>query len=203
MSQLQIIGAGPRATGHMSYQAWIGSTLVEAATSGRPCLHSHLWATLSTCGHRFFSKLPHALRYGENWADFLSRPRLSRIHYRGHFFDYPLRATNALAGLGPLETLLVTLSYAKAKFFPNDLEETFEQWVSNRFGYRLYEIFFKTYTEKVWGLPCSEISADWAAQRIKNLSLKEAVATRCCSRNGKSPLPYPRLSLPPFGPGYV
>ena len=67
------------------------------------------------------------------------------------------------------------MSYAKAHMLPNAEETNFEQWVSNRFGYRLYDIFFKTYTEKVWGIPCTEIAADWAAQRIKNLSLREAL----------------------------
>jgi protoporphyrinogen oxidase len=107
--------------------------------------------------------------------DFLVRPRLSRIYYGEHFFDYPLKALNALVGLGPLEALLVGLSYTKARLFPEKEETNFEQWVSNRFGRRLYEIFFKTYTEKVWGIPCTEIAADWAAQRIKNLSLSEAL----------------------------
>jgi protoporphyrinogen oxidase len=107
--------------------------------------------------------------------EFLLRSRMSRIHYRGKFFDYPFKATNALANLGPVEAFLVMLSYSKSKILPSHEETNFEQWVSNRFGQRLYEIFFKTYTEKVWGIPCKEISADWAAQRIKNLSLHEAI----------------------------
>lgn len=130
-------------------------------------------------GHRFFSKVPYV---NELWHeilqdDFLLRPRLSRIHYKGHFFDYPLKAVNALAGLGPFEAMMVLLSYLRAKAIPYNggSEDNFEQWVANRFGYRLYSIFFKTYTEKVWGIPCHEISADWAAQRIKNLSLKRAI----------------------------
>jgi protoporphyrinogen oxidase len=128
-------------------------------------------------GHRFFSKVS---LINEMWheilgEDFLLRPRLSRIHYRGCFFDYPLKALNALTGLGPVEAFLVGLSYARAKVLPQSEETTFEQWVSNRFGSRLYHIFFKTYTEKVWGIPCTEISADWAAQRIKNLSFGETV----------------------------
>jgi protoporphyrinogen oxidase len=128
-------------------------------------------------GHRFFSKVPYVEQlWNEILGDnFLLRPRLSRIHYRGHFFDYPLKAFNALKGLGPFEAFMILLSYGKTKFFPIDNPENFEEWVASRFGYRLYEIFFKTYTEKVWGIPCNEISAEWAAQRIKNLSLKEAV----------------------------
>ncbi len=128
-------------------------------------------------GHRFFSKVP---LVNDLWQeilreDFLVRPRLSRIYYRERFFDYPLKAANALAGLGPVEAFLIGLSYTKARLFPHADETNFEQWVSNRFGDRLYQIFFKTYTEKVWGIPCTEISADWAAQRIKNLSLREAL----------------------------
>ena len=128
-------------------------------------------------GHRFFSKVP---LVNELWRevlgdDLLDCSRLSRIFYRDRFFDYPLKPVNALVGLGPIEALLVTASYTKARLFPETTEVSFEHWVSNRFGYRLYEIFFKTYTEKVWGLPCNEISADWASQRIKNLSLEEAV----------------------------
>jgi protoporphyrinogen oxidase len=128
-------------------------------------------------GHRFFSKVP---LINDLWQeilreDLLVRPRLSRIYYRDHFFDYPLKAVNALAGLGPVEALLIVLSYTRARLWPHSEEQNLEQWVSNRFGERLYEIFFKTYTEKVWGMPCTEISADWAAQRIKNLSLREAL----------------------------
>jgi protoporphyrinogen oxidase len=128
-------------------------------------------------GHRFFSKVPfiNDLWHEILGEDFLVRPRLSRIYYRERFFDYPLKAINTLAGLGPVETLLILVSYAKAQLLPSAEETNFEQWVSNRFGYRLYRIFFKTYTEKVWGIPCTEITADWAAQRIKNLSLRETV----------------------------
>jgi protoporphyrinogen oxidase len=128
-------------------------------------------------GHRFFSKV--AL-VNDIWQEILgpellTRPRLSRIHYRGRYFNYPLKAMDALAGLGPLESARIGLSYAKARLMPHRDESNLESWVSNRFGWRLYQIFFKTYTEKVWGIPCNEISADWAAQRIKNLSMTEAV----------------------------
>ncbi len=128
-------------------------------------------------GHRFFTKVPHVQQVWEELIgdEFLVRPRLSRIFYRGKMFDYPLKPANAVLGLGPLETVRIGLSYLKAQLFPSKEERTFEQWVSNRFGRRLFEIFFKTYTEKVWGMPCSEISAEWAAQRIKDLDLKVAI----------------------------
>lgn len=129
-------------------------------------------------GHRFFTKaeevkkLWHEILSPDDW---LTVPRLSRIYYRGKFFAYPLKAFDALMKLGIWQTTLCMLSYAKIKLFPLKDERSLENWVTNRFGRRLYEIFFKTYTEKVWGIPCSEISADWAAQRIKGLSLKEAI----------------------------
>ncbi|HKZ80630.1 MAG TPA: NAD(P)/FAD-dependent oxidoreductase [Pyrinomonadaceae bacterium] len=129
-------------------------------------------------GHRFFTKV----KAVENmWHEvltdgkFLRRSRLSRIYYNKRFFYYPLRASNALIGLGIWNSALIFLSYVRAQLFPEQPEETFEQWISNRFGKRLYNIFFKTYTEKVWGIPCNQIMAEWAAQRIKGLSLLAAV----------------------------
>ncbi|MDX1662142.1 MAG: NAD(P)/FAD-dependent oxidoreductase, partial [Gemmatimonadota bacterium] len=128
-------------------------------------------------GHRFFTKVPEVQRlWEETLGDaFEVRPRLSRIYYRNRFFQYPLRPLNALAGLGPVESARILASYAKARLFPTPEERTFEDWVVNRFGRRLFEIFFETYTEKVWGIPCDEISSDWAAQRIRNLDLTSAV----------------------------
>jgi protoporphyrinogen oxidase len=128
-------------------------------------------------GHRFFSK---SAEITEWWRkrlpdDFISVNRLSRIYYRNRFFDYPLKAANALFGLGIFASAACVLSYLKAQLFPIRPEESFADWVTNRFGAKLFNIFFRTYTEKVWGMPCSEISADWAAQRIKGLSLWKAV----------------------------
>ncbi len=128
-------------------------------------------------GHRFFTKVDTVQTLWEEVMgdDFLVRPRLSRIYYRDRFFDYPLRPGNALRGLGLIESIRIVVSYLRARGIPNSNERTFEDWVVNRFGRRLYEIFFETYTEKVWGIPCSEIGADWAAQRIKNLNLTQAI----------------------------
>jgi protoporphyrinogen oxidase len=128
-------------------------------------------------GHRFFTKVDFVQSLWEEvlGEDFLVRPRLSRIYYNGKFYDYPLKPLNALLGLGALESFRIGLSYLVAQLFPHREERNFEQWVTNRFGRRLYEIFFKSYTEKVWGIPCREIGADWAAQRIKNLDLVAAV----------------------------
>ena len=128
-------------------------------------------------GHRFFSKSPEVTRWWkERLADeFIQVRRMSRIYYRGKYFDYPLKPWNALSNLGLLTSLACVASYAWARLFPRKPERSFEDWVSNRFGRRLFNIFFKTYTEKVWGLPTSELSADWAAQRIKGLSLSAAI----------------------------
>jgi len=128
-------------------------------------------------GHRFFTK---NAEVNGIWRevladDFLRRDRLSRIFYNKRFFHYPLQPLNALLGLGIIESVLIFFSYARWKLFPHKQEETFEQWVTNRFGKRLFLTFFKTYTEKVWGIPCSELKAEWAAQRIKDLSLRTAV----------------------------
>src|SRR5712692_671899 len=128
-------------------------------------------------GHRFFTKIGEVEKFWHDLlgADFITRPRISRIFYQGKFYDYPLKPMNALSNLGIPTAIAAVLSYAQSQLFPYPREDTFEEWVSNRFGKRLYRIFFKTYTEKVWGIPCSEIRAEWAAQRIKGLSLPVAV----------------------------
>ena len=124
-------------------------------------------------GHRFFSK---SQEVEDLWTEILGdamlvRGRLSRIYYRHRFFDYPLKAMNVVRNLGPVNVFLSMASFLKAKLFPIKDARSFEAWTINSFGQRLYRTFFKTYTEKVWGIPCSEISADWAAQRIKGLSM--------------------------------
>ncbi|MEH6714451.1 NAD(P)/FAD-dependent oxidoreductase [Parasphingorhabdus flavimaris] len=128
-------------------------------------------------GHRFFSKSQEVVDLWNEILpdDFIQRPRMSRIYYEGKFYSYPLRAFEALWNLGIWRSTLCMLSYGKAKVFPNRNVKSFEDWTVNQFGYKLYSIFFKTYTEKVWGMPCDEMSADWAAQRIKGLSLWNAV----------------------------
>ena len=124
-------------------------------------------------GHRFFSKSDEVVKLWEEIMgdDLIERPRLSRIYYKKKFYSYPLKIFEALRNLGPRESILIMLSYAKAKLFPVKNPKTFEEWVSNNFGYRLYALFFKAYTEKVWGISCKKLSADWAAQRIKGLSI--------------------------------
>jgi protoporphyrinogen oxidase len=128
-------------------------------------------------GHRFFSKSKEVVALWQEILpdDFIARPRLSRIYYNGKFFSYPLKAFEALLKLGVFTSAACMLSYTYAKLFPIAQPRTFHDWVRNQFGERLFQIFFKTYTEKVWGMSCDEISADWAAQRIKGLDLLTAV----------------------------
>jgi len=129
-------------------------------------------------GHRFFTKNQKINRVWQKMLgkDFLKVPRMSRIYYHDRFFNYPLQLSNSLINLGVIQSFLILSSYVKSQLRPYSEEETFDQWVSNRFGRRLYTTFFKTYTEKVWGMPCHKIRADWAAQRIKGLSLITAVS---------------------------
>lgn len=127
-------------------------------------------------GHRFFSKSGEVEAF---WTeilgdDMLTRDRLSRIFYGGKFYNYPLEASEVIRNLGKRESLLSVGSYLSKKLFPHHRPANLEEWVTNKFGARLYAKFFKSYTEKVWGVPCREIAADWAAQRIKGLSLSRA-----------------------------
>ncbi|MEM6857031.1 MAG: NAD(P)/FAD-dependent oxidoreductase [Pseudomonadota bacterium] len=128
-------------------------------------------------GHRFFSKSKAVVDLWDEILpdDFIQRPRMSRIYYEGKFYSYPLRAFEALWNLGILRSAVCMASYLRYKLFPIRHVKSFEDWTTNQFGRKLYSIFFKTYTEKVWGIPCDEMSADWAAQRIKGLSLWGAV----------------------------
>ena len=158
-------------------------------------------------GHRFFTKYEpvEALWHEILGKEFIQVPRQSRIHYRGKYFDYPLKAGNALSGLGLVEALRCVASYARAKLKPSQVEENLEQWVSNRFGTRLYSIFFKTYTEKVWGIPCTEIRAEWAAQRIQNLSLAKAILNAAAINKRSSSIKslIDRFQYPRLGPGQM
>lgn len=142
-------------------------------------------------GHRFFSKAKEVVDLWHEILpnDFITRRRLSRIYYGGKFYSYPLSAFQALRNLGIFTSAVCILSYAYAKVFPVASPRSFHDWVRNRFGERLFQIFFKTYTEKVWGMSCDDISADWAAQRIKGLDLRVAVTnalTRSFRRKPKA-----------------
>ena len=157
-------------------------------------------------GHRFFTKAPEveALWHEVLGDEFLLRPRMSRIYWNGRFLDYPLNGRDVIRKLGPIELLRSLCSYAWAVVTPNGREDTFEQWVTNRFGKRLFTLFFKAYTEKVWGVPTSELRAEWAAQRIKGLSFFSAAKSALVGNGGnrvKSLIT--EFSYPRFGPGQM
>lgn len=183
------IGAGPAGltAAYLLSKAGVSVTVIEKDplnVGGISKTVSHQGFSFDIGGHRFFSK---STEIENLWTeilgdDFLERARKSRIYYRGQLFDYPIRAFDALGKLGVIEATRCVLSYCNARIFPQTKALTFEQWVTNRFGRRLFEIFFKTYTEKVWGMSCSEISADWAAQRIKGLSLAKALQSAILPR---------------------
>jgi protoporphyrinogen oxidase len=176
-----VIGAGPAGI-TAAYKLQLGGvdvTLHEASNSvGGMAKSFELWNQIVDLGpHRFFSSDP---RVNEFWLESLDYEyvmvnRLTRIYYKKRFFSYPIQALNALKGLGILEALRCVLSYVVVKIAPRKDESKFDTWVINRFGNRLFQIFFKSYTEKLWGIKCSVLDADFAAQRIKKLSLFEAI----------------------------
>jgi len=159
-------------------------------------------------GHRFFTKVPEVEALWHEIlpdGEFLSRPRMSRILYDGKLYDYPLKATNALRNLGFLEAVKCVLSYVWARVRPPKDQEDYESWLVARFGWRLYRTFFKTYTEKVWGVPVSEMPSDWAAQRIKTLSLSNAVWNAIFPKKGQTEITtlIDEFQYPKFGPGMM
>jgi protoporphyrinogen oxidase len=182
IKKIAIIGAGPAGltAGYLLGKSGVPVVILEADpqyVGGIARTAQYKGYLFDIGGHRFFSK---SKEVEDLWTellphDMLVRPRSSRIFYNGKFFAYPLKATEALFKLGVIESARCMLSYAKARLFPVKNPRSFEDWVSNQFGARLFNIFFKTYTEKVWGMSCKEISADWAAQRIQGLSLATAV----------------------------
>ena len=159
-------------------------------------------------GHRFFTKVNEV---EELWHeilpedDFMLRPRMSRIYYEGKFYDYPLKAMNALGNLGLWEAVLCGFSYLWARIHPPKDESNYENWLVKRFGWRLYRTFFKTYTEKVWGVPVSDMPADWAAQRVKNLDLRKAVMNAILPKRNQKEITtlIEEFQYPKYGPGMM
>ena len=179
--KIGVIGAGPAGI-TAAYQLTKAGYIVEVFEAGDSvggmAKTIKLWGQLVDLGpHRFFSSDP---RVNKVWldvigADYSMVNRLTRIYYNKKFFHYPLKPFNALFGLGFIKSALCIISYAKIKIFPLKDESTFDSWVTNRFGKKLYEIFFKSYSEKLWGISCNKLDADFASQRIKKLSLYEAI----------------------------
>jgi len=203
-----VIGAGPAGLAAAFELARLGKRAVILERSntvgGISRTESYRGFRFDVGGHRFYTRVPEIERLWRDTLgpDLIEVKRQSRIYYRGRFFKYPIALGDALLKLGPVEATRILASYAWARIAPHRQETSFEQWVSNRFGRRLYETFFKTYTEKVWGLPCSTISADWAAQRIQGLSLRTAILNAITGASNVKTLTnsflYPRL-----GPGMM
>ena len=182
-SEVFVIGAGPAGltASYLLTKEGIATTVIEqdpVYVGGISRTASYKGFLFDIGGHRFFSKSKEVVDLWKEILpqDFIERPRLSRIYYDGKYYSYPLKAFEALTNLGVVESAMCVLSFMYKQAFPHEKPVTFHQWVSNQFGERLFSIFFKTYTEKVWGMSCDEISADWAAQRIKGLDLWSAMA---------------------------
>lgn len=158
-------------------------------------------------GHRFYTKSDHINRLWQEMLpnDFIQVPRLSRIYYNQHFFPYPIEVRTTLRGLGLWRSFAIGMSYLRAKLWRRSPEDSFEDWIVNRFGYKLFATFFKTYTEKVWGIPCARISKDFAAQRIRGLSLFQAVKNALFppKQNSKIKTLIKTFTYPRLGPGQL
>jgi protoporphyrinogen oxidase len=207
--QIVIIGAGPAGLTAAYELAKLNQrplVLEERdKVGGLSCTENYQGFHFDMGGHRFFTKVNEVKQFWHEIldGDFLHRPRLSRIYYRRKFFYYPLKPLNALLGLGFWNSTLIILSYIKWQLFPYKKEDTFEQWVTNRFGKRLFKTFFETYTEKVWGISCSELKAEWAAQRIKDLSLKTALVAMFVKPKQTIKTLIDEFEYPRFGPGMM
>jgi protoporphyrinogen oxidase len=207
-----IVGAGPAGltAGYELVKRGIGAIVLEQANlvGGISRTEMYKGYRFDIGGHRFFTKVPQVDRFWHEILDkeFIQVPRLSRIYYQGKFYDYPLSVSNTLSNVGIFNSLLMVMSYFQAKL-KSTLKltpepETFEEWVTDRFGERLYRTFFKTYTEKVWGIPCNQIRADWAAQRINGMSLRRVVINAVFgSQNAKSLIK--KFDYPILGPGMM
>ena len=207
-----IIGAGPAGltAAYQFAKHGVTSTVVEATSEIggiSQTVQRDGWR-FDIGGHRFFTKvgavrdLWHEILGSE---DFLVRSRMSSIYYRGKFYDYPLNIRNALSNLGPAEVLRCAASYAWVRLRPPRDQSSFEGYMAAQFGWRLYRTFFKTYTEKVWGVPATEIQADWAAQRIKNLNLLRAVTNGLLPRRRPTSVTslIEQFEYPRHGPGMM
>jgi len=206
---VHIIGAGPSGltaadelASHKQFEIYILDKRDKVGGISRTESYKGYYFDIG--GHRFFSKnvIINAMWRKRIGQDFLTIRRITRIYFRKRFFQYPIQLWNTIFNLGPIESCLICGSYLRALLFPLSEEKTFDQWISNRFGKRLYKLFFKSYTEKVWGMPCNKIQADWAAQRIKGLSFKTAFIN-VFLRSSRSKSLIDRFFYPRLGPGMM
>ena len=210
MKKIAVIGAGPAgitAAYELSKSKDVEVHLYEASSAvGGMSKTIELWNQKVDLGpHRFFSSDP---RINKLWLevigdDYEMVDRLTRIYYKGKFYYYPLKAFNALKNLGIFKAIGCVLSYFKSRLFPVKGTDNFENWVIDRFGEKLYSIFFKTYSEKLWGIPCTELDSEFAAQRIKKLSLFEAVKNAIFKGGNKHKTLVDQFAYPHQGTGEV
>jgi protoporphyrinogen oxidase len=209
-AQVVILGAGPAGltAAYELSNLGVGCVVLErdAVVGGLARTVEYKGFRFDIGGHRFYTKVSLVQQIWQEILgdDFLTRKRLSRIYYKSRFFQYPLEPFDAFRGLGAIEAFRCGLSFVRSRLFPASPEDDFETWVSNRFGRRLFETFFKSYTEKVWGMNCREIAAEWASQRIQGLSLWSLLRDAVFHRPDKQiktlikEFQYPRL-----GPGML
>lgn len=207
--RVAVIGAGPAGItcAYQLAKQGVEVHLYEAAPQvGGLAKTLDLWGQKVDLGpHRFFSD---DTRVNKLWLEVAGRDyrmvdRLTRIYYKNNFYFYPVKAFDALSKLGLFTSALCVLSYFKEKIAPTKQDGTFESWVTNRFGKRLYEIFFKTYTEKLWGIKCNELDADFAAQRIKKFSLGEAMKSALGIGGTKHKTLVDQFAYPTGGTGMI
>ena len=209
MSTVHIIGAGPAGLTAARELALNGIQPIvyemDQFVGGISRTEAYKGFRFDIGGHRFYTKVS---EIEELWHEvmpdnFVKRPRLSRIYYDGKFYHYPLELFNVLNNLGILESARSVLSVMQSRLFPTKPEITFEDWVTNRFGKRLFDRFFRVYTEKVWGIPVDQIRADWASQRIRDLSFWSAVQSAIFKSNGNIKTLITEFEYPTHGPGMM
>ena len=204
-----VLGAGPAglASAYLLTKHNHPVTVVERDSVVGGLAKSFQWQNfiLDLGPHRFFTKIPQVLQL---WHEVLGEDqvtvkRLTRIYYSGKYFLYPIRIFQVLLTIGIIPSLLIFFSYLKAQLFPKKHPQNFSEWVKNQFGDRLFQIFFRGYTEKLWGIPCEEISAEWAAQRIKGLSLWRAIRSALFGNKGKVKSLVDQFQFPRLGSGQL
>ncbi|MGH9188964.1 MAG: NAD(P)/FAD-dependent oxidoreductase [Acidimicrobiales bacterium] len=213
MPNVVIIGAGPAgltAAYELAARYGIPSTVLEADSivGGISRTVERDGWRFDIGGHRFFTKVKEVEAFWHEILpdeDFMLRPRMSRIYYEGKYYDYPLKASNALKNLGIWEAFLCVMSYVWVRIRPPKDQTTLEGWIASRFGWRLYKHFFKTYNEKLWGVPTKNMPADFAAQRIKNLSLFNAVVNALLPKRNQKEITslIEEFQYPKLGPGMM
>jgi len=209
MKKVIIIGGGPAGltAAYALMKAGVPSVVLEQDTQvgGHARTVAYKGYLFDIGGHRFFTKLDEVQKIWNEVMDdrFLRVRRLSRILYRGQFFQYPIRPFEALRRMGLFESAWVVASYLRKQLFPLRPEDNLENWMSNRFGRRLFLMFFKNYTEKVWGIPCTEIRAEWGAQRIKALTLGVAIRNALFPGRNRHRSLIETFEYPERGPGML